>query len=265
MKRMIILMMTVCAGFSANAQSTIAVGATCPDFTVTDVDGNSHNLYAYCDAGKYVVIDFFAYWCGPCASIAPTVHQFYEKYGCNQHDVIVIGIESDANSTLANLASFKQNAGLPASSFPNVLGSQGGSGVKNQYGVSAYPTIVLIAPDRKMVNNDIWPIGSIAALEAPFPQGAITAQSCASAANLSEMDLSATVNVYPNPAVNELTVFGSQIKEVTLIDASGREVYSAVFNKQDEVTIDVSNLQTGVYVVRISAENGVAVKRFSKI
>jgi hypothetical protein len=65
--------------------------------------------------------------------------------------------------------------------------------------------------------------------------------------------------------VNELTVFGSQLKEVTLIDASGREVYSAVFNKQDEVTIDVSNLQTGVYVVRISAENGVAVKRFSKI
>jgi thiol-disulfide isomerase/thioredoxin len=265
MKRIVLFLAGVWMGAGVQAQSSIAVGATCPDFTVTDVNGNSHNLYAYCDAGKYVVVDFFAYWCGPCASIAPTVHQFYEKYGCNQYDVIVIGIESDANSTLANLNTFKQNAGLPASSFPNVLGSQGGSGVKNQYGVSLYPTVVLIAPDKKMVNNDIWPIGSVGAIEAAFPQGAITAQSCASVANLSEMDLSATVNVYPNPAVNELTVFGSQLKEVTLIDASGREVYSAVFNKQDEVTIDVSNLQTGVYVVRISAENGVAVKRFSKI
>ena len=29
------------------------------DFTVTDVDGNEHNLFSYLDDGKYVLIDFF--------------------------------------------------------------------------------------------------------------------------------------------------------------------------------------------------------------
>jgi hypothetical protein len=46
-----ILSIFALANFSFS-QSNIAVGATCPNFTVTDVDGVTHSLYDYCDAGN---------------------------------------------------------------------------------------------------------------------------------------------------------------------------------------------------------------------
>ena len=48
--------------FQANAQ--VADGTIAPDFTVTDIMGNTHNLYSYLNANKHVILDFSATWCG---------------------------------------------------------------------------------------------------------------------------------------------------------------------------------------------------------
>lgn len=45
--------------FSAHSEITMDEA---PDFTITDVEGNEHHLYEYLDAGKYVLIDFWATW-----------------------------------------------------------------------------------------------------------------------------------------------------------------------------------------------------------
>lgn len=47
------------------------IGSTAPDFNVTDINGNSHNLYEILDAGYIAIIDVSATWCGPCW----TLHQ----------------------------------------------------------------------------------------------------------------------------------------------------------------------------------------------
>jgi thiol-disulfide isomerase/thioredoxin len=244
-------------------QSSIANGATCPNFTVTDINGVSHSLYDYCDAGQYVMVDFFAYWCGPCAQIAPIVHNFYTKYGCNTGDVFVLGIESDANSTLAQLQTFKTNAGIPENSFPNVLGSQGGSGVRGQYGVSAFPTIILVGPDRKMINNDIWPISSVATFEAAFPAGSITPKSC-SAASLDQNALEANLSIYPNPVSELLNIQVDYIQNVSIYDASGKTVFTNAYNNIDQIALNVSDFETGIYIVTVSTSNGVVTSRFVK-
>jgi len=39
--------------------------STAPDFTITDIAGNTHNLYDILDEGKPVLLELFAVWSGP--------------------------------------------------------------------------------------------------------------------------------------------------------------------------------------------------------
>ncbi len=83
--------------FVSNSQlNNYSAGDAAPDFTVTDIHGQSHTLSDY--AGKWVMVDLYAYWCGPCAAVAPTINEFYKKYGCNAYDVIVLSVEYEGTT-----------------------------------------------------------------------------------------------------------------------------------------------------------------------
>ncbi|MFZ1331639.1 MAG: redoxin domain-containing protein, partial [Flavobacteriales bacterium] len=69
-------------------------GSTVADFTVTDIDGQEHNLNAYAAAGKYVLLDFFFYNCGWCQVYAPYYSELYQTYGCNGGDLVCISINN---------------------------------------------------------------------------------------------------------------------------------------------------------------------------
>lgn len=152
-------------------------GSIVPDFTVTDLDGQTHSLYNYTTQGKYVVVDFFAYWCGVCAANAPIVDDFYRTYGCNAGDVVVIGVELEGTNDQVH--AFESNAGLPTSSFPVASGTTGGgSTVHSAWGVSAFPTIVAVSPNNVMLNNDIWPLSGGTAIYSALQDTAITEMEC---------------------------------------------------------------------------------------
>ena len=126
-----------------------------PDFTLTDIHGEEHHLYDLLDDGKYVMIKLYAYWCGPCCSTAPAVKEVYENFGCNSGNLVVIGLEADG--TLAQTEAFENDCGA-AGGFPVVSGLDGGaSAVVDQFNPLAFPTVILVAPDRTIVEQDIWP------------------------------------------------------------------------------------------------------------
>jgi len=150
----LLLAVLVLVGLQTQAQTNLT---TAVDFTVTDVHGNTHTLFNYLDDGKHVIVDFFFTTCGPCISSVPTLNQAYTDYGCNTGEVIFLSID-DWGSDAQVLQYENDYGGL----LPAVSGNDGGGdAVNSAYGISAYPTVVLIAPNRSILEQDIFPVSNI--------------------------------------------------------------------------------------------------------
>ncbi len=78
-------------------------GTLVPDFTATDINGNTWNLYDLLDEGKTVVLDVSATWCGPCWSYhtSGALEELYTLYGPDGTDeMMVFMIEGDPSTNL---------------------------------------------------------------------------------------------------------------------------------------------------------------------
>lgn len=150
MRHLISIVILLISATTADAQVLVT---SAPDFLIKDVDGEQHHLYGYLDSGKHVVIDFFTTNCGPCQTYASQISASYEYFGCNQGDVVYLGINwGSDNVAVRNFDS------IWGAHYPSVSGMQGGGNqVVDQFQVQSYPTVLLIAPDRSILNNHIWP------------------------------------------------------------------------------------------------------------
>ncbi|MCF6132229.1 T9SS type A sorting domain-containing protein [Flavobacterium wongokense] len=89
-------------GYALSINAQLADGSTAPDFTVTDLNGNSHTLSTYLNAGKRVIIDFSDIMCGPCYKYKQTeaMADFYNAYGPKgSNEVMVLFIEDGPNNS----------------------------------------------------------------------------------------------------------------------------------------------------------------------
>ncbi|PKP22117.1 MAG: hypothetical protein CVU05_05290 [Bacteroidetes bacterium HGW-Bacteroidetes-21] len=133
---------------SAQTPLTVAV-----DFTADDVEGNTHHLFEYLDAGKYVVLDFYFTTCTSCQGATPTINQSYMDFGCNTNNVIFIGINN--GNSISEVLAYEATYGA---TYPSIAGLSGGTAITDDYGVSAFPTIIMIAPNHDIIEQDIWPV-----------------------------------------------------------------------------------------------------------
>lgn len=78
---------------------------------------------------------------------------------------------------------------------------------------------------------------------------------------VSENELNASVNLFPNPAVEEFTVTvdGNEATGLTVIDLTGKVVYSSSVN--GTITVNTSNFSAGIYTVNVATSNGTATKK----
>ena len=152
MKKVFTLLLALVLGWSVKAQCPLQ---TAVDFTATDVHGETIHLFDILDGGQYVLVDFFFTTCSACIQTIPYMVQSYSMLGCNLHDVFYVEVDTgDSESACLN---WVNNHGVE---YPTIAGHSGGTTICNQYGISSYPTIILIAPDRSIVIQDLWPISN---------------------------------------------------------------------------------------------------------
>ena len=121
------------------------------EFHGTFIDGSTLNMADY--AGKVVILDFWAPWCGPCRQeIRSTLRPLYEK--CHADGLEIVGIASERNPE--TVRKFTQANGME---WPQLLDgnatTQGGVPLSQHFGVRWIPFTVLIGRNGQVVAVDL--------------------------------------------------------------------------------------------------------------
>jgi thiol-disulfide isomerase/thioredoxin len=170
MKKVFTLLIALAFGLGLKAQCPLTQAV---DFTATDCHGTQVHLFDILDSGQAVLIDFFFTTCGPCQQATPKVVESYSTMGCNMHDVFYMEISpSDADPACQNWAN---NYGVE---YPTIGTSGGGSTICNTYQIGAYPTLILIMPNRQIVIQDLWPISNAQTVVTALGQHGLQPHDC---------------------------------------------------------------------------------------
>lgn len=170
MKKLFTLILALVFGFGLKAQCPLT---TAVDFTATDCHGTEVHLFDILDGGQAVLIDFFFVNCGPCQQATPKVVESYYTMGCNMHDVFYIEI-SDRDSDVA-CQNWVNNYAVE---YPTISGPAGGSGICSTYQIGAFPTVILIMPDRSIAIQDLWPISNAQTIVNQLGQHGVMPHDC---------------------------------------------------------------------------------------
>ncbi len=134
---------------SIDALKPTAVGAVAPDFTQNDVNGAPVSLSSF--RGKYVLVDFWASWCGPCRQENPNLVKAYNKF--KSKNFTVLGVSLDKQEGKADWLAAIKSDGLVWTQVSD-LGYWNNKAAL-LYAVQSIPHNFLIDPSGKIIAKDL--------------------------------------------------------------------------------------------------------------
>ncbi|RKR81321.1 peroxiredoxin [Mucilaginibacter gracilis] len=136
------------AGAFAELRVT-AIGSPAPDFTQNDVNGVPVKLASF--KGKYLLIDFWASWCGPCRQENPHIARVYDHY--KGQNFTILGVSLDKQEEKDKWLKAIKDDGLIWTQVSDLKYWQ--NEVSNLYKVSFIPQNYLIDPTGKIIAKNL--------------------------------------------------------------------------------------------------------------
>ena len=125
----------------------VEIGKPAPDFTLNDTTGNPVSLSSF--KGKYLLIDFWAAWCGPCRRENPNNVKLYNEYKSKGFEILGVSFDNDRDKWVKAIRDDKL-------SWPQISDLQGWKSAAGKlYGVSAIPHTVLIDKEGIIVARNL--------------------------------------------------------------------------------------------------------------
>lgn len=127
----------------------VFVGRQYTDLQLKDFNGQTHRLSEYVGKGKWVLIDFWASWCGPCREELPDLVKIYEAFHNNGFDVVGISLDDEVEA-------WQKAAKKMKLSWHHLSDLKGwDSKAVETYKVFGIPTNLLVNPKGKIVASNI--------------------------------------------------------------------------------------------------------------